>query len=807
MATSLASQLQALKSAVKADTESLKRPITRPSILFNPKDAADIDIDTIFSLALSGLDTLIHLEERFRNYKNDLFSHTSRELDRELMTIDENNKINTSISSYLRLLSGYFESLAARRTLEYLIRRYKIYVYNVEELVLCALPYHDTHEFVRVVQLIDTGNSRWKFLDGVKASGAPPPRKVIVQQCLKDLGVLEVICNYATPTRKIQPLRPVTSFCTAVVIEVLGYLTTVDSDIVKRLLPYVVSGLQPGTQGILEQKAGALMIVGLLAQKVSLSPSLVKSLVRSVAEVAREDANMSNDLQWVRMSFMALINLVQLQHLEVIPKKIVDILTEIRDFSQLLCGLIMEFNIHTFVSVLLDSLLEYSSSDKKFHQTLMEIIETVPLKDSVTSLVSKLLKTCLRVSRSKDQSVVTESGGQAKQILFTLYKKYPDEVREAVREILQDTKLQSSKEGSNHELLCRVLDGNLEFSPGIPDSKIWFALEHPKVLFVPATCIHFLQLTDVLLYPVCFGLVHGIPFKIYVSFYLLGFILIYVAWISIHPNDVAQAEVRRSALTGLNMAVILSDNALDSKGVDIIRDVIVRRLEDDDLSVVGAVLTVERLNEMIDPRILLETLQKVLKRCIQILIEGSSNNKSLASDVAVACLQLAVMSFKDQDEYTRALATMIFPLVLILPKSQRINFKALELSKEVKWPFYGSLINISRPEKVWIPNSDVKTLQKLQGEHTSSVNLENISKLAEYFLMHHEELMPWLVECCNASEASKTLFFLLLLKSFMMPVIARLKWVNEMKDMGSLVLVGFEYYVIVLMFSGGEILL
>lgn len=36
---------------------------------------------------------------------------------------------------------------------------------------------------------------------------------------------------------------------------------------------------------------------------------------------------------------------------------------------------------------------------------------------------------------------------------------------------------------------------------------------------------------------------------------------------------------------------------------------------------------------------------------------------------------------------------------------------------------------------------------------------------------------------------------------------ARLKWVNEMKDMGSLVLVGFEYYVIVLMFSGGEILL
>lgn len=33
----------------------------------------------------------------------------------------------------------------------------RIHVYNVEELILCALPYHDTHAFVRVVQLIDTG--------------------------------------------------------------------------------------------------------------------------------------------------------------------------------------------------------------------------------------------------------------------------------------------------------------------------------------------------------------------------------------------------------------------------------------------------------------------------------------------------------------------------------------------------------------------------------------------------------------------------------------------------------------------------
>jgi U3 small nucleolar RNA-associated protein 10 len=53
------------------------------------------------------------------------------------------------------------------------------------------------------------------------------------------------------------------------------------------------------------------MIVCLLANKVSLSPKLVKSLMRSIAEMVQKDASKSTDLQWFRLSIMALINLVQ----------------------------------------------------------------------------------------------------------------------------------------------------------------------------------------------------------------------------------------------------------------------------------------------------------------------------------------------------------------------------------------------------------------------------------------------------------------------------------------------------------------
>lgn len=32
----------------------------------------------------------------------------------------------------------------------------------------------------------------------MKTTGAPPPRKVIVQQCIRDKGVLEAICDYVS---------------------------------------------------------------------------------------------------------------------------------------------------------------------------------------------------------------------------------------------------------------------------------------------------------------------------------------------------------------------------------------------------------------------------------------------------------------------------------------------------------------------------------------------------------------------------------------------------------------------------------
>ncbi|KAJ1389579.1 U3 small nucleolar RNA-associated protein 10 [Sesbania bispinosa] len=617
MATSLASQLEAIRSFAQADSAPLKRPFTRPSILFDPKEAADIDIETIFTLAHQGLEVLISTDERFRNYKNDLFSHRSKELDRELMGIEQNNNLNVLIASYLRLLSGHFLLPSALKTLEYLIRRHKIHVYNIEDLILCALPYHDTHAFVRIVQILDIRNSKWGFLDGVKVSGAPPPRMVIVQQCLRDKGILEVLCNYASPSKKFQPSRHVIGFCTAVFVEVLGTVVTVNDDLVKRILPFVVSGLQPSIKGFSDHKAGSLMIIGLLGNKAALAPKLLNSLIRSVAEVAREEAKELMDLHWFRLSLIALINLVQSQNVEILPTRALEILKEIRDLAGILLEMSKEFNIERFLCVLMDSLIDCSSSDEYCQQALQSLIEKVPIDNSVHHVVTKILSTCVKLSQKVGDSSSLTSAGWAKKILIIVNSKYPAELRGAVHHFLQ--------------ILCKMLDGNLDSSFDISDSKVWFALYHPK------------------------------------------------------------ADVRRATLLDINSSGILKNKAVVSESLIDIQEAILRQLDDKDLTVVQAALYVDGLPNIIGPSKLLQALQNVLRRCIGKLLSGSTDNVSLTGEVAVTCLKNAISYFHDHAEYLKNIAAMIFPLLLVIPQTQGLNLKALVLVNKINWPLYGNV--------------------------------------------------------------------------------------------------------------------
>lgn len=129
--------------------------------------------------------------------------------------------------------------------------------------------------------------------------------------------------------------------------------------------------------------------------------------------------------------------------------------------------------------------------------------------------------------------------------------------------------------------------------------------------------------------------------------------------------------------------------------------------------------------------------------CSCFLLADSSEKITLAGDVAISCLKIAISRFHDKNDNIKKLSAMTFPLVLVLPKvslfylffvvflslqflklpychessiancfvvdsdclcnpaqTQKTNLKVLELAKEQKLSFYQNLPVVSSEGKV-----------------------------------------------------------------------------------------------------------
>ena len=119
---------------------------------------------------------------------------------------------------------------------------------------------------------------------------------------------------------------------------------------------------------------------------------------------------------------------------------------------------------------------------------------------------------------------------------------------------MNDKKVLLKGEDTVVEALCRMLDGDMNSSVGFTDSNICFGLEHPK------------------------------------------------------------AEIRRSTLSKLDLSAFLNDGFTSQRIVSV-QDAVVHCLSDDDLSVVHAALSLDKLSELVDPTCLLEIFKGLLQRC------------------------------------------------------------------------------------------------------------------------------------------------------------------------------------------------
>ena len=287
--TSLAKQLQ--KLAIPGQP-SLRHVTSKkkPSLLFDPKEAADIDIDTIFSLGVNGLEELISIDRSFTDFETSLFQESCKDFERTVQMKDVLEDLDEAIASFLRRLSPYFLLKPAQKCLEWLIRAFRVTSFNVDAVMECILPYYETKLFARVVQLLPLKDplSTWHWLRPIQRAGSPLSKLTLVQHCISVQPFLVFVCEMVPRSLKVHKRSPASSsrtvvaFYVSTVSAVLETETSISEELVLRLLPFILKGLKSSN---VEYRAASYMVTSQLSCKAKLLEQLYCSLVETICKV------------------------------------------------------------------------------------------------------------------------------------------------------------------------------------------------------------------------------------------------------------------------------------------------------------------------------------------------------------------------------------------------------------------------------------------------------------------------------------------------------------------------------------------
>ena len=287
-ATSLARQLQQLSVPGQPSIRQVTSK-TRPSFLFEGREAGDIDVESVYHIGCSGLQELGSMDSALLPFRGTLFSEDCKEYDRSSSTKEELASLDEELGRFLLHLSPYFLLKPAHWCLEWLVRAFRVHSCNVDQVMECILPYYQTGHFVRMVQLlpIKSHSSPWHWLRPIQKSGKPLANQTLINHCLSDHAFLVFICELTIKSVHLHRHRPTGSHAavalyTSAMVGSLEQAGSVSEELVTVLAPYLTKGLRSKNKDLC---AACLSVAGLLCSQTQLSNRLVESLLGTLAKV------------------------------------------------------------------------------------------------------------------------------------------------------------------------------------------------------------------------------------------------------------------------------------------------------------------------------------------------------------------------------------------------------------------------------------------------------------------------------------------------------------------------------------------
>jgi len=427
--SSIASQLQKIRKSKGVEKLQTKY---KDSYLFDNKVAADYDLDTIYSIGKSGLESLKQYEKRFANYEKTLFSLTMKNINRAQQTNAENEKLDESINMFLRLLSPHFLDNAAGKALEWLIRRYKINVYNIEGIMECILPYHETPQFLNMISILKLEEgTTWYFLKSLKA---PLDRKTLVQRCVKDRAVIQKLYKMVHHSIRNQ-IKNTTLWITntLVSIQYLQTLPEIQSDILTFMLPGLIECAK--TKKHQDLQLSAYMIICQICNLSNLTMNALTGLMEVIARYTTPELT--------SQSLMALIRIFQSQ--EVItsfPKSTFEYVSKFKQLEEHLDTIAEQYNTEKFVKLFINCLIENANEKQHLSFLFKKLVssEKTITEDIKAEFCNTLLKQVITLNHEKQ-----DLSDNYKNMISFIQARFSSELHAAIQSIFSSLSEEDKK--------------------------------------------------------------------------------------------------------------------------------------------------------------------------------------------------------------------------------------------------------------------------------------------------------------------------------------------------------------------------
>lgn len=161
-----------------------------PTMVFSGREAVGMSLVEVAELGRDGFLQLSTMDERFAEEDEMgrmLFSGDVR--DRMLMTREESLEVSRWVHRFALLASRVFLSTPCQKCCEWLLRGWNVVneSEDVDSLIVMALPYHATDEFVRLTRALVRGRTKksamgakWRFLFGPAENAIPLPDRRLI---------------------------------------------------------------------------------------------------------------------------------------------------------------------------------------------------------------------------------------------------------------------------------------------------------------------------------------------------------------------------------------------------------------------------------------------------------------------------------------------------------------------------------------------------------------------------------------------------------------------------------------------------